>query len=282
VIVFERKTIGSALIVAGTTIGAGMLALPIIAGTSGFFYSIALFVICFLFMFASLFVFLEANLYCEVENANILTITKTQLGPVAEVIAGLCFLLLLYAAAAAYISAGGTLITELLNANLPLHLHLSNYIGIAIFLAFFDIIVFFGTAIVDHANQILMAFLLISYVSLLFFLTPHIKVTHLEHSNPKLLLAAVPVVIVSFTSHIIVPSIKDYMQGDTKQLVRALFIGNVIPLVCYILWQLVTVGVLPLTTIQHISISTHPVEMLTSSLAGSLNVTDIIFWAGSF
>lgn len=141
-IFLKKRTIGSALIVAGTAIGAGMIALPISTGASGFYYSIILFGCCFLFMFVCLFVFLEATLYCDVPNANIITITKTQLGYRAAIIAWISFLLLLYASIAAYITAGGELITELVNTALPIHA--THNIGITIFLIFFGCIVFFS------------------------------------------------------------------------------------------------------------------------------------------
>jgi len=48
--IYRHKSIGSILLIAGTSIGAGMLALPMTTGIGGFFPSAILFVICFSYM----------------------------------------------------------------------------------------------------------------------------------------------------------------------------------------------------------------------------------------
>ena len=58
-----NKTYGGILIVAGTQIGAGMLALPLTTGIAGFSYAVLTFVVCFIYMLTTLFLLLEANYY---------------------------------------------------------------------------------------------------------------------------------------------------------------------------------------------------------------------------
>ncbi len=88
---YKNKTFGSALLVGGTAIGAGMLALPLTTGVGGFFYSTILFFIAFLFMLTSLFYLLEATLMTERASANLITICKERLGPAGEFTAWLSF-----------------------------------------------------------------------------------------------------------------------------------------------------------------------------------------------
>ena len=92
----KSKTIGCILLVAGTQIGAGMLALPITTGIAGFIPAIVLFSCAFVYMLMNLFVLLEANLSCPHQEANIISIAKQQLGRTGQGIAWLSFLLLLY------------------------------------------------------------------------------------------------------------------------------------------------------------------------------------------
>ena len=59
--------IGGVLLVAGTTIGAGMLALPVMSSFVGFMPSIAIFLLCWGVMLATAFFFLDANFAVEGE-----------------------------------------------------------------------------------------------------------------------------------------------------------------------------------------------------------------------
>ena len=112
--IYRNRTFGSTLLVGGTSIGAGMLALPLTTGAGGFFPSSILLFIAFAFMLMSLFFLLEATLMSEKLNANLITICKERLGSVGEFTAWVSFLMLLYSVAAAYLSGGGSLIADVL------------------------------------------------------------------------------------------------------------------------------------------------------------------------
>ncbi|GAH02366.1 unnamed protein product, partial [marine sediment metagenome] len=75
-----NKVLGSILLVAGTSIGAGMLALPVITATSGFFYSMLLLAVCWVFMVLTGLLVLEVNLNLGVSNSYI-SMAKATLGP---------------------------------------------------------------------------------------------------------------------------------------------------------------------------------------------------------
>ena len=88
----KSKIVGSILLVAGTQIGAGMLALPIKTGVSGFVPAVILFSLIFVYMLLNIFVLLEATLYCKSDKANIISIVKSQLGKGSQIIAWFSFL----------------------------------------------------------------------------------------------------------------------------------------------------------------------------------------------
>ncbi len=265
--IYRNKTLGSIFLVAGTQIGAGMLALPLTTGASGFFYSFLVLLVCFLFMLTSLFYLLEANLMTDRVNANLISMVKECLGPIGQFFAWLSFLLLLYSVAAAYLSGGGSLLGRLLtNAwNIPI----SPNIGIFIFLIIFGFIVVFGTRAVDTINRFCMAGLILSFLFLLIFVTPHIQTNHLKEGSPIYISAAIPVVILSFTSHIILPSLRTYLSGDVHKLKTVLFWGSLIPLIFYLVWEFLIIGILPLEgeySLKAISSANHPIAALTIAL----------------
>lgn len=281
--IYRNKTFGSALLVGGTSIGAGMLALPLTTGAGGFFPSAILFFIAFAFMLLSLFFLLEATLMSDEINANLITICRERLGPVGEFTAWVSFLMLLYSVAAAYLSGGGSLIADVLGASL--NKTISPNIGIFIFLFVFGFIVVFETKAVDAINRFCMIGLILSFIFLLLFVTPHVQWEHYKVGKPKYLWAAIPVVMLSFTSHIIVPSLRNYLDGDVVKLKKALLYGSLIPLLFYLVWEFLIIGMLPLTGqygLETIGGAPHPVAGLTDALHAILGVPWIALVVGLF
>lgn len=281
--IYKNKTFGSILLVGGTSIGAGMLALPLTTGVAGFFPSAILFFVSFAFMLLSLFYLMEATLMSDKVNANLITICKERLGSVGECVAWLSFLLLLYSVAAAYLSGGGSLIADVIGS--ALQCNLSESIGIFLFLAIFGFIVVFETKAVDAINRVCMIGLILSFIFLLVFVTPHVEWEHYKGGSPQYLWAAVPVVILSFTSHIIVPSLRSYLDGNVAKLKKALLFGSLIPLIFYLVWEFLVIGMLPLTGnygLEAIGGASYPVAGLTEALNVMLGMPWIAIIVGLF
>jgi len=93
------------LLIGGTSIGAGMLALPVVTGLSGFFPAMVVNTVCWLFMLATGLLLLEATLWMK-EGANILSMTERILGPAGKVFGGGAFIFLYYCLLISYISGG--------------------------------------------------------------------------------------------------------------------------------------------------------------------------------
>ena len=264
---YDNKTLGGILLVAGTSIGAGMFALPITTGIGGFVGSMGLFVICFLYMLVTLMFLLEANLYEENLEANIITMAKKRLGTFGLMVSWVSFLLLYYSVAAAYMSAGGSLIAKVVTGGAVSEAQ--GQWGALVFAGIFGAVVFFGAWLVDYINRALMLGLIGSYIALVVFVSPHVQLEHLTEGNPKYLLAAIPVIILSFTSHIIVPSLRIYLKNNIPKLLRILIIGSIIPLVFYSLWEFVILGLLPNAGdfgLISIAKGSHPVAALTYAI----------------
>ncbi len=281
---YQNKTFGGILLVAGTSIGAGMLALPITTGVGGFYSAIGLFLICFAYMLVTLFLLLEANLYEPSMEANIISMARRRLGVIGQIASWSSFLLLYYAVAAAYMSAGGSLIGKLFSFSGELSLVKTN-ITIIGFAAVGGLLVFFGAWLVDHINRVFMYGLILSYFVLVFFVTPHVKMVTLNAGDSKYLMVAIPVVILSFTSHVIVPSLRMYMQNNVSQLKKSLLYGSLVPLIFYVVWEFLIVGILPATgeySLTAIAARPHPVAGITQALHSYLGLSWIAAAVGVF
>ena len=108
-----NKTIGSTLLVAGTMIGAGMLAMPLTSAGIGFGFTLVLLLGLWALLTFSALLFVE--LYQTAENdAGIGTLAEQYCGKAGRIIATAVLIIFLYALIAAYISGGGSLLKDLL------------------------------------------------------------------------------------------------------------------------------------------------------------------------
>ena len=91
----RSNLLGGILLIGGTSIGAGMLGLPIVAAQLGFVGSVALMVVCWAVMIISAFLILEVNLWLP-QQSNLISMSRATIGPVGQVVAWIIYLLLLY------------------------------------------------------------------------------------------------------------------------------------------------------------------------------------------
>jgi len=272
----QHRVLGSTLLVAGTAIGAGMLALPIVTAITGTFTAITLLVICFLFMLFNIFILLEAAFYCTAKEANIISIVKARLGNTGSIIAWLAFLLLLYSVLAAFITGGGELLGDAFGR---VGFSVSGKLNTFAFVLLFGTIIYFRAGAVDYINRILMLCLVISFIVLIILLVSHAQMQPFKQGTPKYLWAAIPVVILSFTSHLIVPSLKHYLQSDIRLLKRALIMGSLIPLGFYLVWELLLISVLPMEgvfSLTSIARSTDPISSIANTFVNYLGISSIM------
>jgi tyrosine-specific transport protein len=154
------------------------------------------------------------------------------------------YMFLLYSLTTAYIAGGGPIILDVLHSftgkSMP------EWAGALPLLGIFGFFVYKGTRSVDYVNRILMFGLAVVYVIMAVFLTPHIDQALLRHVDLRYLVAGVSVVATSFGFHIIIPSLVEYMDRDAVKLRRVIIIGSLIPLIVYVTWELICLGIIPI------------------------------------
>ncbi len=235
--------IGGILLVAGTTIGAGMLALPVMTSFVGFVPSICIFLLCWLVMLVTAFFFLDVNLAVEGEP-NLISMANKMLGGWGKGLSWVVYLLLLYSLTAAYISASAPLFVSAIKVTTGYTLPpwLAPF-SLPIIFGFF---IYLGTLGVDLINRLLMVGLSVSYLILVGFLPEHVDGNLLAHIDWNPILITFPVVITSFGYHIIIPSLTTYMNHDKKHLRLTLILGSLLPLIIYLLWEVLILGIVPI------------------------------------
>lgn len=238
-----NRLFGGILLVSGTSIGAGMLALPVISSFAGFLPSFILLAICWLFLFTTALILLDVNLAFPGE-VNLITMAGRTLGISGKAICWVTYLLLLYSLTAAYIAGSSPLFLQFLKWATGWEAPV--WLGPFPLLILFGLFVYLGTQAVDWVNRLLMFGLILAYCILVAFLPPHIQPELLQHIDSKAIWIAVPVVITSYGFHIIIPTLTTYLNHNVKKLRLTLLIGSLIPFIVYALWEFLILGVVPL------------------------------------
>ncbi len=242
----QNKTLGSTLIVAGTTIGAGMLAMPLTSAGIGFGFTTLLLVSLWLLLAFSALLFVEA--YQTVDSdVGLGTLAEKYYGTFGRIVSTAVLVIFLYAILAAYVSGA----SSIFGGVLPTIVDKDTTIKVAgvIFTLFFGSFIVTGTTSVDVANRIIFFTKMLAFIVVLGLLLPKVSIENLLEMpiDKALLISALPIFFTSFGFHGSIPSLNKYLEGNVKALRISILVGTAIPLVAYLLWQLATHGVLSQT-----------------------------------
>ncbi|CAM4062641.1 amino acid permease [Shewanella aquimarina] len=242
------KMLGSIAIVAGTAIGGGMLALPLATASLGTIPALLLLVAIWAVSIYTSLLMLEINLRAGV-GLNVHAITGKTLGKVGQLIQGGSFLSLLFALTMVYLMGGSSLLKSRFE---PLGIEVSHEAAVLLFTFIFGGFIAIGVSWIDKVSRVLFTAMVALFVIVVLFLLPEVSPNYILRESAaelvskgelgNLWLAAIPVVFTSFGFHVCIATIVRYLDGDAMSLRKVLMIGSTIPLVCYILWLMVTLG----------------------------------------
>jgi len=260
-----NKIVGSTLIVAGTALGGGMLALPLASAGLGFYTAAFLIIINWGLMTYTALLMLEIHQHAE-QDATLNSLAKNLLGKPGQYLATFASFFLFYALCAAYIAGGGSQLTNKINDFMSLEL--TPQFGAILLTIIVATVVSIGTHSVDIVNRVLFSVKIIVLALTLSLLFPHVESINLLEMPVQqgLLLSALPVIFTSFGFHGSIPSIVRYVGIDIKTLKKVMICGASAPLVIYLLWQVATQGVLSQTDLMANNSLTSFIASLSSVL----------------
>ena len=234
-----NKTVGSTLLVAGTMIGAGMLAMPLTSAGIGFCFTLVLLLGLWALLTFSALLFVELYQTAE-SDAGIGTLAEQYFGKAGRIIATAVLIIFLYALIAAYISGGGSLLKDLLPESF------GDKVSILLFTVIFGSFIVIGTHSVDKINRVLFFVMLAAFAVVLSLMLPEIKFDNFMATpiDNALIISASPVFFTAFGFHGSIPSLNKYLGGNVKALRISILVGSAITLCAYILWQMSTHGLL--------------------------------------
>lgn len=240
---------GGAMIIAGTVIGAGMLANP--TATSGVWFTGSLIVLLYTWfsMLSSGLMILEVNTHYP-HGASFDTMVKDLLGPTWNAINGIAVAFVLYLLTYAYIFVGGDLTAKGLGSAFGVKIPLT--VGQLSFFLIFATCVWASARLVDRFTSILIGGMVLTFIWATGGLIAEAKLpvlfdTQAPSGTPYWIYisAALPVCLASFGFHGNVSSLLKYFKGDAPKVAKSLWAGTLIALVIYVLWQIAIQGNLP-------------------------------------
>jgi tyrosine-specific transport protein len=276
------SVLGAALLVAGQAIGAAMLGLPILTGLGGFVPAVVLLTLIWLYMTCTGLLLLEVNLRME-PGVNVVTMARSTLGPLGGGAAWLIYLFLLYGLMVAFLSGGatvlGAIIERIIGIDLPV------WAMMIPSLLIYGGLLYLGARAIDSINQVLMVGLIIAYILLVVGGVGHVVPERLAHHDWGAAWWALPAIVTSFGYQPIIPTLRVYLHNNVHKLRRAIVLGTLLPLLIYLVWEAIILGVVPLEGEQGIRTALEQGIEATTMLRGSsgaLFVTDVAQWFALF
>ena len=233
-----QKKIGAILLIAGTCIGSGMIALPMVAAKLGLIPSFLLMsVIWFLVYYTSL-INLELNLNAG-QGLPLGELARRYSGKGAEILGIISLKILCYSLLAVYIYGGSSILQELIRANLgfkPSFNWVAFWYAVGVMM-----ILLLSLQWIDRINRVLFFGLLGVVLLLIGGLAFTVDQSHLPlvyegYDRFPAWGSVIPVVFTSFGFQVIFHTLTNYCNKDAQMLKKAFFWGSLIPAIVYMLW----------------------------------------------
>jgi tyrosine-specific transport protein len=257
--------LNAVFMIAGLCIGGAMVGLPAILADLGFLASIAVLLFAWVFMSYTALLTYEVNCAYPM-GCHFLTMAAETLGPIGKYITSGSYVLLLYALLAAYLTGSSNMVQQLfVSVGISGSYKAISWGMLTLMVA----LVSAGTAFVAKFNRLLMLVLVAVYFVMVFTFAPHVHIPVMQAPQWGSIPLMLVVVLTSFGFHILIPSVRGYLQDDHRMMVRAMILGGLLACVVYSIWVFVINGSLPLATLLGIREGTLQTSAMFSSIASS-------------
>lgn len=226
------KMIGSTLLVTGTMMGLGMMAIPLATSPGGFIPAVVLFFVCWIFSLCTGLLLLETCLWMP-PGANFMTITKRILGPLGgHLFWSFCFIFYLMGMIA-HILEGGQIL------NLISHDSIPTWAGSIVYPLCFIPLIYLGATYVERLNIVLFFLATIAFVFFITYSSSEIDLAFIKEVHWDKAWPALPILMFAFSFQLIIPTLTNFMKRDVQKLRTIIIAGTTIPLIFYLIWEFV-------------------------------------------
>lgn len=250
-----------------------MLGIPVVTLEAGFYPSLIFFIAAWAYMTAAGLLMAKLVLSYNKPDIHLLTMAETTLGKGGKLLSWILFAFLFYAIMTAYIIAAGVLIADVAGINF--------YLAASLLVAGMYGAIAKGVRLVDSLNRYLLFGMVACYLLLVTFGLPSVSLERLGRANMSAAWASLPILVICFGFHNLIPSLASYLKQDGSALRKSIVTGSIFALVIYLLWEFVILGLVPENRAEWIDAEKKG-ELVTQLLADTVGSKSVLYFAQGF
>ncbi|MCK9490621.1 MAG: hypothetical protein M0Q24_00915 [Sulfurimonas sp.] len=236
----SKKTIFFiALLITGNMVGAGILAMPIVAGIAGFYPSLmAMFFLCITMLYTGFVLVREIN-EAKQETFNLPSLYEQHFGESGKWLTSIANMSIFYGVLTSYLAGS----TQLVMILFSIESSFEPLILLTIFVLLTTLAVS-SIEIIEKYNTFFMFILGVSFLSLVGLGSTEIDSSRFASADWKYLPIAFPMIIAGFVFHFVIPSLCK-ASNWSNEIYKPILLGMGIALFMNIIWLIVGIGVVP-------------------------------------
>jgi tyrosine-specific transport protein len=274
------SVLGAASLIAGTMVGAGVLALPAATASVGFLPSTVAMGVGWFYMTMSGLLIAELSINRLGQSGKpgqgMLDLYRDSLGEKWGNVGSAAYFFLHYAVMVAFIAQGGVNLDGLLDsvgltglAEAPGggQLAFASACALGIYSA--------SPSVVAKANNVLVLMLAVTFMGIIGLgagSADFSSLFDLSNQHPELIVSAFPIVFLSLVYHNIVPTVVNQLEGDRGKITKAIITGTTLPALMFVAWNAVVLG-----NVQGADLANFdPVALLQSAEGGNVVLGSLV------
>ncbi|CCO23820.1 aromatic amino acid transport family protein [Maridesulfovibrio hydrothermalis] len=236
-------------VVVGNMLGAGILALPVNLCAAGLIPSITATLFMWVLMTYTALIYSEQKSLTTNENADLPTFFQQELGNTGKWVTIVANLIILYGVLVAYICGISAIIMSIQSS-------LSLPMVMVLYFAVVTGITAFGMVMMKKCTPYLVIIMWVTFGALVFMVVPDVTTENMSKLDWSYIPAGLPVLLMAFHFHNIIPSICRTLDHDRRKIRTAIIGGTTIGMLMNLAWLLVVLGALPLSSPDHVDLIT--------------------------
>lgn len=273
----QGSVAGAAALVAGTTIGAGVLALPSATAAAGFLPSTAAMGLAWLYMTVSGLLIAELTLNRIVASGRpglgLLELYENSLGKNLGMVGSSAYFFLHYAIMVAYVAQGGSNISSFLEAAGLSGIAQISGAGQALFAGVCGVTLFLSDSkMVEKINNVLVVGVIASFTGIVGFGSTSADFGALLDpvaQHPEKVVSCFPILILALVYQNIVPTVVYELEGNRSKITQSIIAGTTIPFAMFLAFNGVVLGN-ALNAGMDLTSGVNPVSLLQGKAIGGL------------
>ena len=233
----RKKTITSILLIAGTCIGSGTIAFPMVLAKLGIIPALIIMTIIWILNYYPSLSLAELNLRSE-KGLSLGELGKKISGKGAQMIGEASVKVISYALLTTYLYGSSSIIQKLLESHL--NCNFSIYF-IESIIAFVGItLLLFPLKIVSAVNGMISSCLLIGFALLLgtmVVLIDYTKIPWITNASTLNIISVCPIMFAAYGYQLIIHTLRNYCGKDAVMIKKSILFGSLIPTLLYMLWS---------------------------------------------